>query len=554
VVRRVALVGAELEENLSLRYLAASVAEDGFRPELIPFNAAADVERVVARIAALDPLVVGISVPFQTRARELVGLVGLLRARGVRAHVTLGGHFATFEYANLLRDFPAVDSVVRHEGELTLSDICRRVRDEEPVAGIPGTVTRGAAGLVDGGRRPLPPLDDLPFPDRRGTPREILGIASGPLVGSRGCYADCSFCCIHAYHRNADGPRYRTRSPENIVAEMREEYERRGVRLFVFHDDNFLVPSLRRNLERCRRLKKLLQEAGLDEIALVIKCRPTDVHTELFALLRSMGLIRAYVGIETNSDEGIVSLNRRVTPEDNRRALTVLRDLGIYCSFNVLMFDPEATLDGVRANLGFMQRFADVPFNFCRAEVYAGTPLKRILEEQGRLRGDYWAWGYEMRDPRVEVLFRIVTTAFAGRNFKSDGIANLTLGIRFDNEVMRRFYPDAWDPVWHETLIDLTRRVGLDSVRGLERSLAFVSAEDVRDGDTVKRFTMALCREVARADLEFVTECKAFRGEIVRRIRSVADWPVLSRDTAPALASSVGMGVSTEILPVPIQI
>jgi hypothetical protein len=28
---RIALVGAELEENLSLRYLAASVAEDGFR-------------------------------------------------------------------------------------------------------------------------------------------------------------------------------------------------------------------------------------------------------------------------------------------------------------------------------------------------------------------------------------------------------------------------------------------------------------------------------------------------------------------------------------------
>lgn len=104
MARWVALVGAELEENLSLRYLAASVAQDGFRVEPIPFNAAADIERVVTRIAALDPLVVGISVPFQTRARELVRLAAMLRVRGVRAHVTLGGHFATFEYANLLRN------------------------------------------------------------------------------------------------------------------------------------------------------------------------------------------------------------------------------------------------------------------------------------------------------------------------------------------------------------------------------------------------------------------------------------------------------------------
>ena len=59
----------------------------------------------------------------------------------------------------------------------------------------------------------------------------------------------------------------------------------------------------------------------MTDIALVIKCRPNDVTPELFALLKSMGLLRAYVGIETNSDEGIVSLNRRITSDDNRRAL-----------------------------------------------------------------------------------------------------------------------------------------------------------------------------------------------------------------------------------------
>ena len=45
----------------------------------------------------------------------------------------------------------------------------------------------------------------------------------------------------------------------------------------------------------------------------------------------------------------------------------------------------EATLDGVEANLDFMEEMADRPFNFCRAEVYAGTPLRHALEAEGRL-------------------------------------------------------------------------------------------------------------------------------------------------------------------------
>ena len=381
-----------------------------------------------------------------------------LRERGYRGHVCVGGHFATFEYENLLRDVPAIDSVVRHEGEETLVDLCTRLRDGWPLADSgPGRARRPSPPLHRD-PRPLPHLDALAFPDRRGHPHDVLGVTAAPIVGSRGCYADCSFCCIFAYADNAKGPRYRMRSPEDVVREMKFEHERRGVRLFVFHDDNFFLPHRPKNLERYRRLGALMREQGLDDVALVLKCRPNDVDPELFALLQSLGMIRAYVGIETNSDEGIVSLNRRITAEDNRRALAVLRALGLYSSFNVLLFDPEATLGGIEKNLDFMADHTETPFNFCRAEVYAGTPLKGMLERQGRLRGDYLAWTYEMRDSRVELLFRIATTAFYGRNFKPDGLANLNMGVRFDNEVLRRFYAAAWDPVWHERLTAFSRR------------------------------------------------------------------------------------------------
>jgi len=387
-----------------------------------------------------------------------------------------------------------------------------------------------------------------------------MGVPTAPLVGSRGCYADCSFCCIYAYAENARGPRYRQRSPESIVREMAEERAQRGTRLFVFHDDNFFMPYLPKNLERYRRMKALLEAEGLEDIALVVKCRPNDVDEELFTLLRSMGMIRAYVGIETNSNEGVVSLNRRITSADNRRALELLRRLDMYCSFNVLIFDPEATLEGVEANLDFMHEFADTPFNFCRAEVYAGTPLKEMLEGQGRLSGDYFAWGYQMREPRVELLFRIASTAFAARNFKSHGVHNLSMGIRFDEEVVRAFYPGASDPAWHADLVALSREIGEDSVARMRLALAFVRTVDPYDGAAVKAFTLELARGVGRADLAFIARIKTRRRQLEARVREVGG-PLLARVSGHAglpwaaetgrLGSSVGLEVSTELLPQP---
>jgi hypothetical protein len=297
-----------------------------------------------------------------------------------------------------------------------------------------------------------------------------------------------------------------------------------------------------------------MREEGIEHAGLVIKCRPNDVDEELFVLLKSMGLMRAYVGIETNSDEGIVSLNRRITAEDNRRAMAVLRKLEIYNSFNILIFDPEATLAGVAANLDFLAEHGDFAFNFCRTEVYAGTPIKRVLESEGRLMGDYMAWDYEMREDRVELLFRIALLAFNRRNFDHDGVHTLNMGIRFDHEVVKRFYPDVWQDAWRNEAVALSERVGADSVAHMRRALAFVRECDPYDDVSVRAFALELARSVAKSDLKLVAEIKMMRRRLEAALRARLDpgssWPVWAAETR-RLASSTGRELSTEMLPSP---
>ena len=56
---KIALVGAELEENLGLRYIAASLEKKDHHVKLVPFNARQDIPEAVKQVTAYDPQVTG---------------------------------------------------------------------------------------------------------------------------------------------------------------------------------------------------------------------------------------------------------------------------------------------------------------------------------------------------------------------------------------------------------------------------------------------------------------------------------------------------------------
>ena len=57
----VVLVGAELEENLALRYLHGALAAERFDAQIIPFDRPTDVERAAAAIVASGARICGLS-------------------------------------------------------------------------------------------------------------------------------------------------------------------------------------------------------------------------------------------------------------------------------------------------------------------------------------------------------------------------------------------------------------------------------------------------------------------------------------------------------------
>src|SRR4029079_13493806 len=166
--------------------------------------------------------------------------------------------------------------------------LCRALEAGTDLALVPGLAARDAAGRVfTTGEAALPDLATLPWPDRRGEPAACFGHGIAPLVSSRGCYANCTFCCIAAWHEQSlPGKRYRIRDVADVADEMVEMQRSRGVDIFVFHDDNFFVPGHRKNLERFTALADALEARGIGRFATVVKARPTDVDSRVWNVLK----------------------------------------------------------------------------------------------------------------------------------------------------------------------------------------------------------------------------------------------------------------------------
>lgn len=437
---RVLLVGPDVEENLSLRYLAASLRKAGHTPVIGAFDS--EVDGPAVRAAATSADLVGLSMCYQVRAIEFLALARQLKQDRPERPVVAGGHYASCAAEELLAAHPELDLIVIHEAERTLVEIAGLVDlTAESLAGIPGLAYRAPSGIErTAARAALADLDALPWPERSGPARLMAGVPTAYMMGSRGCLSACDYCCISTMHRMVSGARFRQRSPEDIVAEMAWLYHERGTRQFIFHDDNFLVPHVERNLERIDAIAREMRRHHLGQVALALKCRPGDVDRNVFLQLRELGLLRVFLGIESGSGAGLASIGRRQTIEQEHRALDLCADLAISTQYTIIMFHPEATLRSMREDLAFVAAHASQPMSFCRAEIYTGTPLEQRMLREGRAFGTYLAREYTYTDPSIQNVWLAAYKVLAQRCFAPNHLLGQIVRLDHQAAVLSRFY------------------------------------------------------------------------------------------------------------------
>ena len=443
--RPVMLIGFQHQGNLGLGYLAAVLRQYGYSVQVVDIEQ--EPEHILKLALEHKPVLIGFSLIFQFFIDRYAVIVQAMRAVGIDCHFTMGGHFPSLSNQQTLELVPQLDSVVRFEGETTLLELVDALStgsDWHSVHGIAycdhgQVVATPARALVED-------LDELPFPERNYEPQVVLGRNMMPLIASRGCARTCSFCSIHTFYRAAPGKIVRTRKPSEVVREMRMLYEDRGVRIFLFQDDDFPLFGTVWRRWAGEFVDELHRHDLPGKVIWKINCRADAVDRQLFIRMRDAGLYLVYMGLESGSEEGLDTLHKQITVDQNISAVKLLKSIGLMFEYGFMLLDPSSTFESVRDNLNFLKTIlADgcLPVTFCRMVPYDGTPIKDELERTGRLRGDVCNPDYDFLDPRLEDFHNGLTTVLNVTGW-IHGLKAVTTQLQWawhEVAVMERLFP-----------------------------------------------------------------------------------------------------------------
>ena len=296
-----------------------------------------------------------------------------LRQRSIPTIV--GGPHVTFMAEEALEH---TDYVARGEGgEQLMLELIEALQGGRALDSILGLSYRdGDQMRHNAPRPPTPSLDSLPLADLtliRGHER----MRQTPIMTSWGCPFDCRFCSVTAMF----GKKYRFRSPESVIAEIRLNKPKR----IFFYDDNF---AANRN-----RLKTLLRMM-IDE-NLVVRWSAqmrTDVarDPELLELMKRSGCWCVYLGLESINQATLDSFDKAQSVDDIVAAVKTLHDYGI-SSHGMFVLGADSDTKGVvRETVDFSvkHRIDTVMLNILTP--LPGTPLFDELEAQGRIFDKRW--------------------------------------------------------------------------------------------------------------------------------------------------------------------
>ncbi len=520
---RLLLVGFQDQDNLGVRYLASAVRHYGHISEIVTYDD--DPSELCARVVAERPHLVGFSLIFQYMAPSFGRVIAALRAAGYDGHITMGGHFASFEPAEVLVRIPGLDSVVCFEGEATLVEILEHLERGRDWRHLSGLAWRDAEGrpVVNPHREPIADLDVLPLPDRAEIDYEGQSLPTASMLGSRGCPWNCSFCSIRPFYEAQGGKLRRLRSPAAVAAEMADLHRRRGVVAFLFQDDDFLATGRRAKRWATDLAREIAATEMRGQVSMKMSCRSDEVDEDTLRTLRDLGgLTHVYLGVESGDEESLRHLNKQLKPQSHFKAAEVFRRLDLSFDFGFMLMEPYSQFHNVRNNIEFLERFVGDGWTvttFCRTLPYAGTPLKVKLEGEGRLLGTDFEPDYNFLDPRLDVFYDWMLGAFRVRNFTDDGLCHILRALQFElhlNVAGRRPATRA-EKAYGRYLTSVCNRVACYTLR---TALDHVEAHPLEELQADRSFLDELAHHEAAEEERLTAETLAFYRSFRRDVGS----------------------------------
>jgi anaerobic magnesium-protoporphyrin IX monomethyl ester cyclase len=391
---------------IGLAYIAATTRAHGHEVHVVdsigeaiesyvPF-----VEKTLYRGLGLDEIVdrvpnsdvIGVSVMFSQDWPLANELIRKLKDRQPKSIIVIGGEHAAAEPVGALEDCPSLDYAIVGEGDYAFPDLLRVLDKKESVEGVGSLYYRDASGEIRSTAK-LPrsrDLSDIPWPAWDLFPLENYlkdghgwGVNRGrsmPIVASRGCPYQCTFCSNPFMWTT----RWVARPVEDVIKEIECYIEEYKATNFDFQD---LTAIVKKNWIKTFCLS--LIEKGIDITwQLPTGTRTEAIDEEVAGLLFRSGCKNITYAPESGSNEVLKRIKKKIKLESVYQSARGCIKAGLDVKFNFIFGFPEDRYRNLFESTYFMLRLAYIgvsDISIAPFSPYPGSELFFQLQKSGKI-------------------------------------------------------------------------------------------------------------------------------------------------------------------------
>ena len=340
------------------------------------------------------------------------------------AITVFGGPYLVALSDMILKNEPLYDFAVIGEGELTALELVQALgKKDNDFSAIKGLVWRDNSGeiVVNEKRDIIKDLDTLSYPARdflHDAEHDEKGglLESVRIVTSRGCIANCRFCCVNLYNRIPGGKAWRGRSPKIVVDELEFVSKTYGAKVFNFSDSSFEDPGRAGKIRAGEICQEIIRRQLPISAKIYMRCETfkSEEDLDLLREYKKAGIDIVIPGVESGNDDELKFYRKNATREDNLRTLRILKDLDLFFVIpGFIMFGPNSTLETIKSNMAFLFECGHTDSLLVLGNVLMllrDCNLYKSLVQEGRVTEDasrFWELPrYTFLDARVEKLSR----------------------------------------------------------------------------------------------------------------------------------------------------
>jgi anaerobic magnesium-protoporphyrin IX monomethyl ester cyclase len=369
------------------------------------------------RIIQFKPDMIGINCQFSRQYKIYHQMFSLIKKIDPGIIVVAGGPHATVCPEEVLSD-DNCDYLLLGEAEESFDELIVALQKDTEITAIDGL------GWKAGGKLKINPklkfnneLDSIPFPAYHLMELDkYFGLEAShgdrhkkrfcPIITSRGCPAKCTFCSACRVWGN----RYRMRSVDNVIEEMRLLKDRYGIEEIMFEDDNVTADA-----GRAKLLFSRMMEEGFD----FVWDTPNGVGVwsmdeEMIDLMKKSGCVRLHFPVESGSKHVLKDVIRKpLDLERVRELIKYCKKINLHHSMFLVIGMPGEKLSDMWESFRFAASCGCFSPHISVATPYPGTQLY-----ENCLKNGYFSKPFSLDDLFIRS-FLIKTPDWSEEDLKS---------------------------------------------------------------------------------------------------------------------------------------